>query len=59
MYAVAGTALGRADALPVVERIGSWWLWVAVLAWCVAAIVMVAGWVRRRPAAEREAAPAG
>ena len=33
MYAVAGIYLGRADRLPIVEAIGSNWLWVALAAW--------------------------
>jgi tellurite resistance protein TehA-like permease len=43
MYAVAGMYLGRADSLPLVERIGSAWLWVAVVAWACAAAAMVLG----------------
>lgn len=46
MYAVAGMYLGRADALPIVERIGAAWLWVAVVAWLFAAASMVHGWAR-------------
>ena len=30
MYAVAGIYLGRADRLPLVEAIGTHWLWLAV-----------------------------
>ncbi|MEO7587523.1 MAG: tellurite resistance/C4-dicarboxylate transporter family protein [Arachnia sp.] len=40
MYAVAGIYLGRADRLPVVEWIGSRWLWVAVVAWVIVALAM-------------------
>jgi len=40
MYAVAGIYLGRADRLPLVEAIGSWWLWLAVTAWLVVFIAM-------------------
>lgn len=40
MYAVAGIYLGRADSLPVVEWIGSHWLWVAVAAWLVVLVAM-------------------
>ncbi|RMB60284.1 tellurite resistance protein permease [Tessaracoccus antarcticus] len=40
MYAVAGIYLGRADQLPVVEWIGSRWLWVAVTAWLIVAVSM-------------------
>ena len=46
MYAVAGMYLGRADSLPVVERIGTAWLWVAVTAWVIAAAAMAHGWLR-------------
>ena len=41
MYAVAGIYLGRADRLPVVEWIGSHWLWVAGAAWLAVLIAMV------------------
>jgi tellurite resistance protein TehA-like permease len=41
MYSVAGIYLGRADRLPVVEAVGSWWFWVALLAWALTAIGMV------------------
>ena len=41
MYAVAGIYLGRADRLPIVEWIGSSWLWVAVLAWAVVLVAML------------------
>ena len=41
MYAVAGIYLGRADQLPIVETIGSTWLWVAVTAWVIVFVAMV------------------
>lgn len=41
MYSVAGIYLGRTDRLPLVEGIGSVWLWVAGLAWVVVAVAMV------------------
>ena len=41
MYAVAGIYLGRTDRLPVVEWIGSHWLWVAGAAWLAVFIAMV------------------
>ncbi|WP_244192483.1 tellurite resistance/C4-dicarboxylate transporter family protein [Dietzia lutea] len=47
MYAVAGMYLGLASSLPIVERIGAGWLWVAVLAWCFAAAMMVRSWIGR------------
>ncbi len=53
MYAVAGMYLGRADALPIVERIGAWWLWVAVAAWLFAAVLMVWSWFSRRGSLEQ------
>lgn len=49
MYAVAGVYLGRADRLPIVERIGQGWLWVGVLAWLLTAGAMVVSLVRPRP----------
>jgi tellurite resistance protein TehA-like permease len=42
MYAVAGIYLGRADRLPVVEAVGRAWLWVALAAWLVTFVAMVA-----------------
>ena len=47
MYAVAGIYLGRADRLPIVERVGQAWLWVGVLAWLLTAVAMVISLVRR------------
>jgi tellurite resistance protein TehA-like permease len=41
MYGVAGITLGRADHLPIVEWIGSHWLWVALAAWAVVLVAMV------------------
>lgn len=41
MYAVAGIYLGRADRLPIVEWIGSSWLWVAVGAWVLVFVGML------------------
>lgn len=41
MYAVAGMYLGRADHLPIVEWIGSTWLWVAVAAWALVFVAML------------------
>ncbi|GAA6525339.1 tellurite resistance/C4-dicarboxylate transporter family protein [Intrasporangium sp. DVR] len=40
MYAVAGIYLGRADRLPIVEAIGSGWLWVALTAWAIVFVAM-------------------
>lgn len=41
MYAVAGIYLGRADRLPIVEWIGSHWLWVALAAWTLVFVAML------------------
>ncbi|MEO7060235.1 MAG: tellurite resistance/C4-dicarboxylate transporter family protein [Lapillicoccus sp.] len=54
MYAVACLTLGRADRLPIVEGIGSAWLWVAVAAWLVVFVAMgrdITAAVSRRPRA--------
>ena len=47
MYSVAGIYLGRVNALPVVEAIGSGWLWVAVTAWVLTALAMLRAVLRR------------
>lgn len=52
MYAVAGMYLGRANSLSLVERIGAAWLWVAVLAWCYAAAMMLWSWTGRNDRAD-------
>ena len=41
MYSVAGIYLGRAGRLPIVEAIGSNWLWVALAAWVIVFVAMV------------------
>ena len=41
MYAVAGIYLGRADRLPLVEAIGTRWLWLAVAAWAIVFVAML------------------
>ncbi|SDB80003.1 Tellurite resistance protein TehA [Raineyella antarctica] len=46
MYAVAGMRLGRADRLPIVERIGELWIWVALAVWSVTFVAMVVSWAR-------------
>jgi tellurite resistance protein TehA-like permease len=46
MYAVAGIYLGRADHLPVVERIGQVELWVAFTAWLLVLVAMAVHVVR-------------
>lgn len=51
MYAVASMTLGRADDLPLVERVGELWIWVAMAAWLVTGAAMVFSWLtgtRRR-----------
>jgi len=47
MYSVAGIYLGRVNKLPIVETIGSWWVWVAITAWVLAFVAMVYTIVRR------------
>lgn len=47
MYSVAGIYLGRASSLPIVETVGSWWLWVAVAAWFLTFVAMVRTIIRR------------
>lgn len=39
-YAAACITLGRADRLPIVEWIGSTWLWVVAAAWFVVLVAM-------------------
>ncbi|KRE42202.1 tellurite resistance/C4-dicarboxylate transporter family protein [Knoellia sp. Soil729] len=46
MYAVAGIYLGRADELPIVDWIGSAWLWVAAAAWAAVFVAMLREVVR-------------
>ncbi len=41
MYAVASIYLGRADRLPLVEAVGSHWLWLALTAWAIVFVAMV------------------
>lgn len=47
MYSVAGIYLGRVNALPIVEAIGSGWLWVAVTAWTLTFLAMLRAILRR------------
>ena len=49
MYAVAGTYLGRADNLPIVEWIGESWLWIALTAWVIAFAAMLRSLLVRTP----------
>ncbi|WEV78052.1 tellurite resistance/C4-dicarboxylate transporter family protein [Janibacter cremeus] len=57
MYAVAGMYIGRADSLPIVEAIGSAWLWVGASAWLYAAVQMArSSWRRRHDAGVRSVA---
>lgn len=51
MYAVAGIYLGRADRLPIVEWIGSSWLWVALGAWAIVVTAMLRTFVHAGPRA--------
>ncbi|MDN5894824.1 MAG: tellurite resistance/C4-dicarboxylate transporter family protein [Nocardioides sp.] len=48
MYSVASISLGRADHLPLVEAIGSAWLWVALTAWALVLMAMVWSLLDRR-----------
>lgn len=41
MYSVASIYLGRADRLPLVEAIGTHWLWLALAAWVIVFVAMV------------------
>ena len=41
MYAVAGTYLGQADQLPIVQWIGNAWLWVTFAVWLLTLIAMM------------------
>ncbi|RYE78459.1 MAG: tellurite resistance protein permease [Myxococcales bacterium] len=48
MYAVSGIYLGRADRLPIIEWIGSHWIWLAVAAWLLVIVAMARQAVSRR-----------
>ncbi|MDN5789972.1 MAG: tellurite resistance/C4-dicarboxylate transporter family protein [Micrococcales bacterium] len=41
MYGVACITLGRADHLPIVEGLGTRWLWVAVVGWAIVFVAML------------------
>lgn len=41
MYSVAGIFLGKVNALPIVEAIGTAWLWVAAAAWAITFVAML------------------
>ncbi len=41
MYSVASTYPGRADQLPIVELVGTTWIWVAVGAWTITFAAML------------------
>lgn len=47
MYSVAGIYLGRVNELPIVEAVGSWWVWVAMTAWVLTFVAMVYDTTRR------------
>ena len=55
MYSVAGIYLGAANHLPLVERVGTTWFWVGLLAWVLVAIGMALD-VTRKVQASRPAA---
>lgn len=46
MYAVCSMSLGRSERLPIIDWIGSHWLWVAVVAWAVVFAAMLVTLVR-------------
>lgn len=46
MYGVAGITIGRADHLPIVEWIGSHWLWIAVAAYVIVFVAMARALLR-------------
>lgn len=51
MYAAACMTLGRADELPLVERIGELWIWMGLAAWLLTGGAMIVSWMtgtRRR-----------
>lgn len=47
MYSVAGIYLGRVNDLPIVETVGSAWMWVAVTAWIITFAAMLRAIVLR------------
>ncbi|MDN5816529.1 MAG: tellurite resistance protein permease, partial [Yaniella sp.] len=47
MYSVAGIYLGRVNDLPIVEVVGSAWMWVAVTAWIITFAAMLRAIVLR------------
>lgn len=55
MYAVAGTYLGRADNLPIVEWIGEAWLWIALTAWVIAFVAMLRSLLVHTPGESKQA----
>lgn len=44
MYSVACMTLGRADGLPLIERIGELWIWVGLAAWAATGLAMMLSW---------------
>lgn len=52
MYAVASIYLGRANHLPIVEWIGTAWIWVAITAWLTAVVGMISTWLGRSQSSE-------
>lgn len=49
MFAVASMSLSRTDRLPLVETVGDWWLWVAVIGWILVAAALCVRVVRSAP----------
>ena len=58
MYGVAGQTLGTADHLPIVAGIGAWEEWVALAAWALAFVAMLAH-LLSRPTSAAPAEPSG
>lgn len=56
MYSVAGIYLGQVNKLPIVELVGTGWMWVAVTAWALTFVAMLRTVVRRitQPRSEKE-----
>lgn len=45
MYSAACMTLGRADSLPLIERLGELWIWVGLFAGAATGIAMVISWL--------------
>lgn len=47
MYSVAGIYLGQVNQLPIVETVGTAWMWVAVTAWALTFVAMLRAILQR------------